>query len=234
MQRVSSPGLNLARLGVWLVAAAISIVPLALVVSLALGGNQFPVLVEQGLARATWNSVITTVLSSMGAVLIGGTIAIVLERTDVGGATGLRLFLLSPLLVPPFVGAISWLQLFGRNQGLNALFDRPLWDLYGADGIIFLMTLHSYPVVYVIVAAALRQIPSDLELAARVSGAGSGTVLRTVTIPLLGPAFLSAFTLTAVSNLADFGIPSILGSPVRFETLATMCCLLYTSDAADE
>ena len=79
MQRVSSPGLNLARLGVWLVAAAIFIVPLAMVVSLALGGNQFPVLVEQGLARATWNSVITTVLSSMGAVLIGGTIAIVLE-----------------------------------------------------------------------------------------------------------------------------------------------------------
>ena len=124
MQRLSSPGLNLARLGVWLVAAAIFIVPLAMVVSLALGGNQFPVLVEQGLARATWNSVMTTVLSSIGAVLIGGMIAIVLERTDVGGATGLRLFLLSPLLVPPFVGAISWLQLFGRNQGLNALFQQ--------------------------------------------------------------------------------------------------------------
>lgn len=223
MNRLSSPGLSLARIGVWLIAAAIFIVPMALVVSLALGGNQFPVLIEEGLGQATWNSVYTTVLSSIGAVLIGGAIAILLERTDVGGATGLRLFLLSPLLVPPFVGAISWLQLFGRNQGLNAVFDKPLWDIYGADGIIFLMTLHSYPVVYVIVSAALRQIPSDLELAARVSGAGSDTVLRTVTVPLLGPAFLSAFTLTAVSNLADFGIPSILGSPVRFETLATMC-----------
>lgn len=223
MRRESSPGLSLTRIGVWLVASAVFIVPLALVVSLALGGNQFPVLLDQGLGRATWNSVYTTVLSSVGAVIIGGSIAILLERTEVGGATWLRLFLLSPLLIPPFVGAISWLQLFGRNQGLNAVFDRPLWDLYGADGIIFLMTLHSYPVVYVVISAALRQIPSDLELAARISGAGSGTVLRTVTIPLLGPAFLSAFTLTAVSNLADFGIPSILGSPVRFETLATMC-----------
>lgn len=217
-----SPGLSLARIGVWLVAAAIFLAPLAMVVSLALGGNQFPVLIEQGLARATWNSVYTTLLSSTSSVLIGGAIAILLERTDVAGSTPLRLLLLSPLLVPPFVGAISWLQLFGRNQGLNAAFGRPLWDIYGADGIIFLMTLHSYPVVYVIVSAALRSIPPDLELAARVSGAGSGTVLRTVTIPLLGPALLSAFTLTAVSNLADFGIPSILGSPVRFETLATM------------
>lgn len=223
MDRTASPALGFARTGVWLIAAAIFIVPMALVISLALGGNQFPVLIEEGLWKATWNSIHTTLLSSLGAVIVGGVIAILLERTDVGGSAGLRLLLLSPLLVPPFVGAISWLQLFGRNQGLNAVFGRPLWDIYGADGIIFLMTLHSYPVVYVIVSAALRQIPSDLELAARVSGAGSGTVLRTVTVPLLGPAFLSAFTLTAVSNLADFGIPSILGSPVRFETLATMC-----------
>lgn len=218
----STPGIGLARIGVWLIAAAIFFAPLALVVSLAFGGNQFPVLIEQGLGQATWNSVYTTLASSAGAVIIGAAVALLLERTNVKGAGALRLLLLSPLLVPPFVGAISWLQLFGRNQGINAVFGRPVWDIYGADGIIFLMTLHSYPVVYVIVSAALRSIPSDLELAARIGGAGSGTVLRTVTIPLLGPALLSAFTLTAVSNLADFGIPSILGSPVRFETLATM------------
>ncbi|SIS40746.1 iron(III) transport system permease protein [Corynebacterium appendicis CIP 107643] len=220
--RFSSGGVALARLGIWLLAAAIFIAPLAMVISLALGGNQFPVLVERGLAAATWNSVYTTLASSISAVVVGTAVAILLERTDIAGAGTLRLFLLSPLLVPPFVGAISWLQLFGRNQGLNAVFGRPLWDMYGADGVIFLMMLHSYPLVYVIVAAALRSIPSDLELAARVGGAGTWTVLRTVTIPLLGPALLSSFTLTAVANLADFGIPSILGSPVRFETLATM------------
>ena len=89
MRRESSPGLSLTRIGVWLVASAVFIVPLALVVSLALGGNQFPVLLDQGLGRATWNSVYTTVLSSVGAVIIGGSIAILLERTEVGGATWL-------------------------------------------------------------------------------------------------------------------------------------------------
>lgn len=215
-------GVGLARLGVWLVVAALFLTPLALVVSLALGGNQIPLLLEQGLGKATLNSAVTTLASSAFAVLLGGAVALLLERTDVYGKGALRILLLSPLLVPPFVGAISWLQLFGNNQGLNAVFGREIWNLYGADGVIFLMTLHSYPLVYVIVAAALRSIPTDLELAARISGAGNARVLRTVTLPLLGPAFLSAFTLTAVSNLADFGIPSILGSPVRFETLATM------------
>ena len=215
-------GVGLARLGVWLVVAALFLTPLALVVSLALGGNQIPLLLEQGLGKATLNSAATTLASSAFAVLLGGAVALLLERTDVYGKGALRILLLSPLLVPPFVGAISWLQLFGNNQGLNAVFGREIWNLYGADGVIFLMTLHSYPLVYVIVAAALRSIPADLELAARISGARNARVLRTVTLPLLGPAFLSAFTLTAVSNLADFGIPSILGSPVRFETLATM------------
>ena len=233
MHATRSPGLNLARVGIWLLAIAVFIAPLAMVVSLALGGNQFPVLIEEGLWTATWNSTFTTLLSSVAAVIVGGAIAILLERTDVAGAGVLRLFLLSPLLVPPFVGAISWLQLFGRNQGFNAMFDRPLWDIYGADGIIFLMTLHAYPVVYVIVSAALRSIPSDLERAALVSGASNVTVLRTVTIPLLGPALLSAFTLTAVSNLADFGIPSILGSPVQFETLATMVYRFMESGTVD-
>ena len=215
-------GVGLARLGVWLVVAALFLTPLALIVSLALGGNQIPLLLEQGLGKATLNSAVTTLASSAFAVLLGGAVALLLERTDVYGKGALRILLLSPLLVPPFVGAISWLQLFGNNQGLNAVIGREIWNLYGADGVIFLMTLHSYPLVYVIVAAALRSIPADLELAARISGAGNARVLRTVTLPLLGPAFLSAFTLTAVSNLADFGIPSILGSPVRFETLATM------------
>lgn len=215
-------GVGLARLGVWLVVAALFLTPLALVVSLALGGNQIPLLLEQGLGKATLNSAVTTLASSAFAVLLGGAVALLLERTDVYGKGALRILLLSPLLVPPFVGAISWLQLFGNNQGLNAVFGHEIWNLYGADGVIFLMTLHSYPLVYVIVAAALRSIPADLELAARISGARNARVLRTVTLPLLGPAFLSAFTLTAVSNLADFGIPSILGSPVRFETLATM------------
>ena len=129
MQAQRSPGLNVARIGIWLLAAAIFIAPLAMVVSLALGGNQFPTLIEQGLWSATWNSTYTTLLSSLGAVLVGGAVAILLERTDVAGSGVLRLFLLSPLLVPPFVGAISWLQLFGRNQGLNAVFGKPVWDL---------------------------------------------------------------------------------------------------------
>lgn len=210
------------RLGVWLIAAGLFIAPLALVVSLALGGNQLPTLLDQGLGQAAWNSAYSTVLSAIGAVIVGTAVAVILDRTDTRGTTALRMFLLSPLLIPPFVGAIAWLQIFGTNQGLNRAFGTQVWNIYGGDGVTFLLTIHTYPIVYVIIAAALRQIPSDLEQAARVSGASTTRVLWTITLPLLRPAMLSAFTLTAVANLADFGIPAIIGSPAGFDTLATM------------
>ncbi|GAB3075715.1 ABC transporter permease [Corynebacterium aquatimens] len=213
---------SLFRVGTWLIAAGVFITPLALVVGLALGGNQIPVLMEQGLPRAAWNSFYSTFLSSVLAVAVGTVGAIVVERTTIRGSHFARMLLLSPLLVPPFVGAIAWIQLFGRNQGFNSFTDHQIWNIYGADGVIFLLTLHAYPIVYVIMAAALRKVPRDLELAARVSGASSWTTLRTVTLPLVRPAILSAFTLTFVSNLGDFGIPALIGSPARFETLATM------------
>ncbi|WP_156193642.1 ABC transporter permease [Corynebacterium kalinowskii] len=210
------------RMGLWLILIGLFLAPLGLVVSLAMGGNQIPVLLEQGIGTATWNSAYTTVLASVGAVVVGTLAALMLERTDIRGAKALRLLVLSPLLVPPFIGAIAWMQLFGPRQGVNSWFDREIWNVYGPDGVVVLMILHSYPVVYMVIASALKHIPGDMEHAARISGASTWTAMRTVTLPLLRSAILSVFTLTAVANLADFGIPAILGSPERFETLATM------------
>jgi len=88
--------------------------------------------------------------------------------------------------------------------------------------VIFLLTVHSYPIAYIVVSAALRRVPTDLEQAARIGGASALRAITTITIPLVRPAMLSAFTLIAVGNLADFGIPSIIGLPERYVTLSTL------------
>ena len=225
--------LSILRLGVWLIIAGFFLVPLSMVVSLALGGNQIPILLEQGLGTAAWNSLYTTLLSAFGAVVIGTVVALITDRLDTYGSKWLRLMLLSPLLVPPFIGAIAWMQLFGPAQGLNRLFGHEVWNIYGADGVTALLIVHSYPMVYIIISNALRSLPGDLEQAARISGASRFTTLRTITLPLLRPALLSAFTLTAVANLSDFGIPALLGSPARFETLATMVYRFMDSGTVD-
>ncbi|OHF24924.1 iron ABC transporter permease [Rhodococcus erythropolis] len=214
------------RVAVWLLVLALIATPLVAVVSLGFGGNHIQEMIDGGIVVATRNSIISAGLSAAFAVLIATGMALLVDRTDLPGRSVLRLILLSPLLVPPFVGAIAWTGLLGPSGMINKYwadhFGGPLWNIYGGDGVVFLLTVHSYPMAYLIIGAALRKVPGDLEQAARASGASPWRALRSVTLPLLRPALLASFTLTAVSNLADFGIPAIVGLPERYVTLSTM------------
>jgi iron(III) transport system permease protein len=219
-------GLTAVRVLVWLACAAVVLVPLASVVVLAAGGRHLPLLLQGDVVEAGLNSFVSATLSALGAIVIGTALALLFERTDLPGRRVLRLAALSPLLVPPFVGAIAWIGVAGPTSALNiwwrGLTGGPLWSIYGGDGVVFLLIVHSYPIALLIVTAAIRRIPADLEQAARIAGASAMRALLTVTVPLVRPALLSAFTLIAVSNLADFGIPSIIGTPERFVTLSTL------------
>jgi iron(III) transport system permease protein len=219
-------GIDLLRLALWLVSAAVVLVPLGAIVVLAFSANHLPLLLSGDILQAGLNSLVSATVSGVLAVAAGTLLALLLDRTDLRGRKVLRLFALTPLLVPPFVGAIAWIGIAGPTGPVNvawtAWFGGPLWNIYGGDGVIVLLAIHSYPIAYMIVSAALRRIPTDLEQAARISGASAPRAVRTITLPLLRPAMLSAFILIAVGNLADFGIPSIIGLPERYVTLSTL------------
>ena len=226
------------RVGLWLAVLALIGAPLAAVVSIGLGGNHIQELLDGGIASAAANSVVSAGSSAVAAVALATIMALVLDRTDLPGRSVLRLILLSPLLIPPFVGAIAWTGLLGPSGLLNTYWDDafgsgPLWNIYGGDGVIFLLTVHSYPLAYLIISAALRRVPGDLEQAARIAGASAWHAMRDVTLPLLRPALLASLTLTAVSNLADFGIPALIGLPERYVTLSTMVYRYIQSGTVD-
>lgn len=237
LPRVPVDSLSLVRVGAWIAVAVVVLVPFGSMVLLA-GTEHVATLLAGDVVEAGINSLGSSLASALGAVVVGGALALVVERTDIPGRRALRLFALSPLLVPPFVGAIAWVGLAGPASPVNRWWQQhvgePLWSVYGADGVILLLIVHSYPIAMLIISAALRRVPADLEQAARIAGASAPRALVTVTVPLLRGAALSAFTLTAVSNLADFGIPSILGTPERFTTLATLVYRYIQSGTVDD
>lgn len=237
VRRRLTDGLGLVRLAAWLAVAALVLVPFGSMIVLA-GTEHLATLFEGDVVEAGLNSLVSSLASALGAVLVGGALALIIERTDIPGKGALRLFAFSPMLVPPFVGAISWVGLAGPASPVNRWwreqFGEPLWSVYGADGVIMLLIVHSYPIAMLIITAALRRVPADLEQAARIAGASAPRAMLTVTVPLLRGAVLSAFTLTAVSNLADFGIPSILGTPERFTTLSTLVYRYIQSGTVDD
>lgn len=213
---------SLLRGSVWLALIGVVIAPLGLVVSLALGANHLPELLDAGLVGAAVNSVVSAASSAVLAVGIATVLALLIERSDLPGRGWVRLLVLTPLLVPPFVGAIAWTGLLTRGGLIDQLAGFALWQFYGGGGVIFLLTVHAVPVAYLVISAALARVPEDLEVAARVAGAPPARVFADVTLPLIRPGLVASFTLVFVGNLGDFGIPILVGTPAGYDTLATM------------
>jgi len=173
-------------------------------------------------AVAIWNSLWTGGLVAVLAVTSGTVAALLTERSDLPGRRWLRAGLLLPLLVPPFVTAFGWARAFGPRGLTDQLMGIALPGLYGPLGIVVVLGVAATPLAYLIVAGALAsRVEPDLERAARASGASRFDALRTITLPLLRPALLSALVVVFVYAVNAFGVPAVLGTPAGFATITT-------------
>ncbi|MBV8084726.1 MAG: iron ABC transporter permease, partial [Chloroflexi bacterium] len=165
-----------------------------------------------------WASGLATAL----AVVLAAALAVATERSPAIGRQWLRLGVSLPILIPPFISAFSWTQAYGRAGLLDKLLHVSWPGVFGAPGTVALLAVQSLPLVYLPLAAALASHNThDLERAARISGASFGTMLRTVTLPLLRPYLLAGAALAYVVSASDFGVPSVVGLPGRFSTITT-------------
>lgn len=173
------------------------------------------------------NSLQIALATMLGASILGTLAAWVVGRTDVPGRALLRSAFIFPFIMPPFISALAWRQIFGpvgyMNRAYMVLTDSPtpLWNFYGADGIIVVMILNMYPFVYITALGGLERMNPELEEAAQISGAGIWKVMRTITIPLMAPTIASGAVLTFISTIANFGVPAILGFSENYYVLTT-------------
>lgn len=177
--------------------------------------------------RATWNSLESSFLSACAATAIGTALALVIGLTDVR-AKGIAVFaLLLPMMIPPQVTAIAWVQALGSSSAvLKSLGLAPPpgtpHPLYTPFGVILLLTVQHIPLVFLVTLAALRTLPREMSEAARIFGARPVRLLRRVILPLLAPTLAAGFILAFVAALGNFGILAILGIPARYTTLPVL------------
>ena len=160
--------------------------PLGLLVKVGLGDGLDPVLdtlTSGPVMRALKNSVESALLSAALA-LVGGTLAaLVLGLTDVRRKGAFTFLLLVPMMIPPHVTAIAWIQALGPSSPLlqSLGLATPLGSthpLYSREGVILLLGIQHAPLVFLLVLAALRSLPREMSDAARVSGAGPARMQR--------------------------------------------------------
>ncbi|MEL7260660.1 MAG: iron ABC transporter permease [Pseudomonadota bacterium] len=184
-------------------------------------------LASRAVPRALWNSLESAGLSACLALLIGTSVGLILGLTDVRGKGVFAFLFLIPMMIPPHVTAIAWIQALGPSSALlqTVGLAPPLGTthpLYSREGVILLLGIQHAPLVFLVVLAALRSLPREMSDAARVSGAPAGLMIRRVVIPLLAPTLIAGYALAFVSALGNFGIPALLGIPARYTTLPVL------------
>lgn len=149
---------------------------------------------------------------SVLTVIIGGGLAWLVVRTDIP-LRGLWSWLLAvPLVVPPYVGAFVYIAFLGPRGSLYEWTDGALVfpEFYGFRGATLVLTLFTYPYVFLMTSAALRRFNPAFNDAAASVGAGPWRRFFTVTIPLMRPALVAGAMLVALYVLSDFGTVSLL------------------------
>ena len=159
------------------------------------------------------------------AVPLGGVLAFLMVRTDLPGRSWVAPLLLVPIFVSPMVMGFGYVVSMGPvgfySTWAQQLFGFVPWNIYSFTSIVVIAGLTHVPHVYLYASSALKSLGSDVEEAARVSGASPWQVMYNVSLPMIMPALAYAGVLVFFLGFEVFGLVLVLGDPEGHLVLAT-------------
>ncbi|WP_024633369.1 MULTISPECIES: ABC transporter permease [unclassified Paenibacillus] len=173
------------------------------------------------------NTVFIVTGSTVLSLVLGTALAWIVAYTDIRNKSALHMGILLCFILPSYVLTLSWSSFTGSQGWLAGVLQ---WihpglaprSMYSLGGIVFVMGIHHFPLVYMFTLDVLRKIPRDLEWAARAGGAGRMEVFLRITLPLALPGLTAGGLLVFLASLDNFGIPAFLGTPVNISVLSTL------------
>jgi iron(III) transport system permease protein len=173
---------------------------------------------------ALWASVWISLVSVVLAAVIGIPLAFLFEWFDFPGRKTLGALIALPVVLPPLVGVIAFLFLYGESGFLARAIQAALhlenapWRLQGAAAILLVHAYSMYVYFYLFTRAGLAKLDVSMLEAAQALGAGARETLWRVIVPLLRPSLIGAAMLTFMTALGSFSAPYIFGGGFRVMT----------------
>jgi spermidine/putrescine transport system permease protein len=163
-------------------------------------------LTNSDLRAALETSAIIAAVSSVGAVVLGVLSSIALTRRHFRGKSAVSALLLSPLVIPYVVFGISLLLLFHQLGVPRSLLT-----------VVIGHIVISLPYTILVLVPRLDQIDISLEEAAFDLGASRLRTFRSITLPLILPAVVSAFLIAFTTSFDEYAVASfVVGSRLTF------------------
>ena len=211
-RRVHAPAM------VWAIAVAVLVpigIPLAYLLAQAFTVDAWSTVFSVRTLELLRNTIGLVVATTATAASLGVSAAWLVERTDLPGRRVWSTLLALPLVIPSYVGALAILSISGARGLLAEVAGLAAPQITGFAGAWLALSLFTYPYVFLLASASLRNLDPSLEEAARGLGARGWRVFRTVVLPQLRPALASGGLLVGLYTLSDFGAVSLF----RYDTL---------------
>ncbi|WP_440897569.1 ABC transporter permease [Amphibacillus sp. Q70] len=173
------------------------------------------------------NSFKVSIAATILALILGTSLAYLFAMYDFKGKKVLRILIIIASMSAPFIGAYSWILLLGRNGVItnffSNLFGVTMPDIYGFNGIVLVFSLQLFPLIFLYVNGALRNIDNSILEAAESMGVTGFRRFIKIVLPLLMPTLLAGALLVFMRAFSDFGTPMLIGEGYR-----TFPVLIYT------
>lgn len=186
-------------------ATAVALIPLVYILvraGEAGAANWFDYVLTGRVAGLATRSMLLAAVVAVGCLVLGVGSALLVTRTDVPGRRAFAVIAALPLAVPSYVAAFSWVSVADLRSS-TAQFE-------GFWAAALVLTLYTYPYVYLPVAASLVGADQGQEEVARSLGRGPWRTLLGITLPQVRPAIAGGGLLAVLYVLSDFGAVSIL------------------------
>lgn len=165
------------------------------------------------------NSLKVSAMATVLTLLLGIPLAYFTTVYKIRGKKFLHIIIILSSMSAPFIGAYSWILLLGRNGLITQFMKNSLGvilpDIYGFNGILLVLTLQLFPLVYLYIQGALNSVDNTLFEASESMGITGFKRFVKVVIPLIKPTIYASGLLVFMRAFADFGTPMLIGEGYR-------------------
>ena len=175
-------------------------------------------------AHMIGNSLLLGVLVVLLSTLIAAPLAYLFSRTKFARYRVFDILFMIPFMTPPYIASMGWILFMQKKGLLQQLIPAAAGCekiFFTLGGLVLVMSLHVFPFMLTMLKNAMLNIPSSLEEAGAVFGAGFSARMRKIFLPLLSGNYAIGALLVFVKTLSEYGTPSTLGKRIGFEVFTT-------------
>jgi len=181
-----------------------------------------------------WLSIKVSIIAVGIVFIIGACLAVAIMRSNFKGKTLIESAIMLPLVLPPTVAGFLLLLLLGKHGPVGRILDQfGIQIIFSWWAAIIASVVVALPLMYQSVKTALESVDPDLEQAARTLGASELRILRTITLPLAWPGFVSGTVMAFTRSLGEFGATLMISGNIPGKTQTIPVAIYSTSQSGD-